>query len=246
MGAAGHQRPHRTPQVLGYMDRLSGTFIEGGFTPDLTHHVMHALGRDLGVQPGPSTTRLAATAGRSAASPGHGAEAVQQTYPVIAMIALDAAGEDLSRSATAVTSSSSSSSPSTSCSTRSRRLQEAGWRFSAVRLVVIAIGRRLLGFVDLTGVPPSHQLVGLIIVQPQPLAVDAQECDRCCQRQSFVAVHIPWFFARECSNAAALVVQVGYASRPEAAAVRGLAKRLPPSDPRLAPARSVLCRRESR
>ena len=37
-------RTTRTPQVLGYMDRLSGTFIEGGFTPDLTHHVMHALG----------------------------------------------------------------------------------------------------------------------------------------------------------------------------------------------------------
>jgi AcrR family transcriptional regulator len=37
-------RTHRTPAVLGYMDALAGTFRRGGFSADLTHHVMHALG----------------------------------------------------------------------------------------------------------------------------------------------------------------------------------------------------------
>ena len=37
-------RTHRTPVVLGHMDALAGTFRAGGFTPDQTHHVMHALG----------------------------------------------------------------------------------------------------------------------------------------------------------------------------------------------------------
>jgi Tetracyclin repressor-like, C-terminal domain len=30
--------------VLRYMDSLAGTFRAGGFSVDLTHHVMHALG----------------------------------------------------------------------------------------------------------------------------------------------------------------------------------------------------------
>jgi len=30
--------------VLEYMDTLAGLFLAGGLTPDLTHHVMHALG----------------------------------------------------------------------------------------------------------------------------------------------------------------------------------------------------------
>ncbi|WP_369139140.1 TetR family transcriptional regulator [Modestobacter versicolor] len=37
-------RTHRTPVVLGYMDALAGVFRRGGFSVDLTHHVMHALG----------------------------------------------------------------------------------------------------------------------------------------------------------------------------------------------------------
>jgi AcrR family transcriptional regulator len=34
----------RTPAVLTYMDALAGAFITGGFSADLTHHVMHTLG----------------------------------------------------------------------------------------------------------------------------------------------------------------------------------------------------------
>jgi len=37
-------RVNRTPAVLGYMDEMTGLFLDGGFSPDLTHHVMHALG----------------------------------------------------------------------------------------------------------------------------------------------------------------------------------------------------------
>jgi AcrR family transcriptional regulator len=37
-------RTHRTPVVLGYMDAMAGAFLTGGFSADLTHHVMHALG----------------------------------------------------------------------------------------------------------------------------------------------------------------------------------------------------------
>lgn len=37
-------RTRRTPAVLAYMDAVAGTFLDGGFSADLTHHVMHALG----------------------------------------------------------------------------------------------------------------------------------------------------------------------------------------------------------
>ncbi|KIS28916.1 TetR family transcriptional regulator [Arthrobacter sp. SPG23] len=37
-------RSARTPAVLGYMDSFIGMFLAGGFSVDLTHHVMHALG----------------------------------------------------------------------------------------------------------------------------------------------------------------------------------------------------------
>ena len=37
-------RTRRTAAVLGYMDAVAGTLIAGGFSADLTHHVMHALG----------------------------------------------------------------------------------------------------------------------------------------------------------------------------------------------------------
>jgi AcrR family transcriptional regulator len=37
-------RTNRTPVVLEYMDSMTGMFLAGGFSADLTHHVMHALG----------------------------------------------------------------------------------------------------------------------------------------------------------------------------------------------------------
>jgi len=37
-------RTEPTPTVLAYMDSMIGMFRAGGFTIDLTHHVMHAMG----------------------------------------------------------------------------------------------------------------------------------------------------------------------------------------------------------
>ena len=37
-------RTNKTPAVLDYMDSVAGMFLAGGFSVDLTHHVMHALG----------------------------------------------------------------------------------------------------------------------------------------------------------------------------------------------------------
>jgi len=37
-------RTNPTPLVLGYMDSMIGMFRAGGFSIDLTHHVMHAVG----------------------------------------------------------------------------------------------------------------------------------------------------------------------------------------------------------
>jgi len=37
-------RTAKTPMVLDYMDSFIGMFLAGGFSSDLTHHVMHAIG----------------------------------------------------------------------------------------------------------------------------------------------------------------------------------------------------------
>jgi AcrR family transcriptional regulator len=37
-------KPAPTPTVLAYMDSTIAVFLSGGLSPDLTHHVMHALG----------------------------------------------------------------------------------------------------------------------------------------------------------------------------------------------------------
>lgn len=40
-------RSQPTPAVLAYMDTMIGVFLAGGFSIDLTHHVLHALGSRL-------------------------------------------------------------------------------------------------------------------------------------------------------------------------------------------------------
>ncbi|MBP6996798.1 MAG: TetR/AcrR family transcriptional regulator [Phycicoccus sp.] len=37
-------RTQRTPAVLAHMERLTQLFLDGGLSPDLTHHAMHVLG----------------------------------------------------------------------------------------------------------------------------------------------------------------------------------------------------------
>lgn len=40
-------RTHPTPVLLAYLDSMIGAFRAGGFSADLTHHVMHAMGSRL-------------------------------------------------------------------------------------------------------------------------------------------------------------------------------------------------------
>jgi len=86
----------RTPQVLRHLDTLTGAFLGGGLSADPTHHAMHALGhRTWGFSPEAfqdpgSLAPPADPAGREALL-----HAVQQTYPHIAAVALDAVGGDV-------------------------------------------------------------------------------------------------------------------------------------------------------
>ncbi|MET8154511.1 TetR/AcrR family transcriptional regulator C-terminal domain-containing protein [Actinoplanes sp. NPDC049668] len=83
-----------TPAVLGYLDSVIGMFRAGGFSADLTHHVMHAMGsRVLGftqelftAQEGPADPAAAAAAARELAA----------AFPYVAEMALAAAHEDAS------------------------------------------------------------------------------------------------------------------------------------------------------
>lgn len=81
-------RTLRTPAVLGHMERLTQLFLGAGFSPDLTHHVMHLLGNriwgfspelfnDPGGAPRPTRKRTSGTPD-------------PQDYPGILLIAADA------------------------------------------------------------------------------------------------------------------------------------------------------------
>jgi AcrR family transcriptional regulator len=39
-----HSRTDPTPAMLAYLDSVIGLFLGGGFSPDQTHHIVHALG----------------------------------------------------------------------------------------------------------------------------------------------------------------------------------------------------------
>jgi AcrR family transcriptional regulator len=96
-------RTSRTPAVLHYMDTLAGAFIADGFSADLTHHVMHALGNriwgfspELFNEPEPDAAREPVpqplgTEGQQAM-----AREFADRYPSILAIAMAATGGDLS------------------------------------------------------------------------------------------------------------------------------------------------------
>ena len=81
-------RTTRTPAVLGYMDSFIGMFLAGGFSIDLTHHALHALGSRLyGFTPeifddsqGLDPQALAALVGQMKDSFPHVAELAQAVY----------------------------------------------------------------------------------------------------------------------------------------------------------------------
>ncbi|PRY69122.1 TetR family transcriptional regulator [Glaciihabitans tibetensis] len=82
-------RKHQTPVVLDYMNSMVGMFLGGGFSVDLTHHVMHALGsRMWGF-----TQELFLPSGGSAAEATMPRE-MNERYPHIALVAGAASHDD--------------------------------------------------------------------------------------------------------------------------------------------------------
>ena len=89
----------RTPAVLAYADSFIGMFLDRGFSADLTHHVMHALGsrmwgftQELFDAPDP-----AGPAGPSSASPPPEAaqlEEMARRFPNVLRIAMASAHDD--------------------------------------------------------------------------------------------------------------------------------------------------------
>ena len=91
-------RTTRTPAVLHYMDSVAGGFRAGGFSADLTHHVMHALGNriwgfspELFNEPGGATPQALSPREQEAL-----ARRFAEEYPNILAIAMAATKGDLS------------------------------------------------------------------------------------------------------------------------------------------------------
>lgn len=87
-------RTNRTPVVLGYMDSMTGMFLAGGFSPDLTHHVMHALGNRMW---GFTRELFDDAQGNSQDPPAATFEEMAARYPHIVEIVMAATRGDLGR-----------------------------------------------------------------------------------------------------------------------------------------------------
>ena len=84
-------RTRRTPTVLAYMDSVTGMFRAAGFSADLTHHLMHALGNRIwGFSPELFTDAPEADGSSAPARRGRGPEPDPADYPTIVAIATDA------------------------------------------------------------------------------------------------------------------------------------------------------------
>ena len=97
------------------MDSLIGMFLAGGFSADLTHHVMHAIGGRMWGFTQEVFEESAAPSGRPAVPTPQRRELEQLTqhYPNIATMAASLSTMTGPWSGAAATTSSSSSSPST-------------------------------------------------------------------------------------------------------------------------------------
>ena len=81
-----------TITVLNYMDSMIGMFVAGGFSIDLTHHAMHALGsRMFGF------SQELYTGSQSAAPEGEAARQLASMFPNIAAVALAASHDHSSK-----------------------------------------------------------------------------------------------------------------------------------------------------
>ena len=91
-------RTTTTPMVLDYMDSFIGMFLAGGFSADLTHHVMHAIGgRMWGFTQELFDETAGSPSGAAVVPPGQQAAMMQQMaqrYPNIVTIATLAMHED--------------------------------------------------------------------------------------------------------------------------------------------------------
>ncbi|NKX51380.1 TetR family transcriptional regulator, partial [Arthrobacter deserti] len=88
-------RTNRTPAVLGYMDSCIGMFLAGGFSVDLTHHVMHALGsRMWGFTQELFEDRASAAAGTPPGMPAALLRQMAERYPNVTQVAMAAAHDD--------------------------------------------------------------------------------------------------------------------------------------------------------
>ncbi len=81
-------RSAMTPAMLDYLDSLTGLFIDGGLSVDLTHHVMHALGNRMW---GFSQELFAATPRSDTSSFTAQRDALPRQHPHLAQIAMAAA-----------------------------------------------------------------------------------------------------------------------------------------------------------
>lgn len=77
-------RTTRTPEVLAYMDSMARTFRAAGFSVDLTHHVMHAIGRRMW---GFSHELFPTPDSADAAAPRTAVSELAETHPYLAEIA---------------------------------------------------------------------------------------------------------------------------------------------------------------
>lgn len=80
-----------TPAMLDYLDSLTGLYLDGGLSVDLTHHVMHALGNRMW---GFSQPLFAATPSSDSASFNAQRDALPAQHPHLAQIARAAAHAD--------------------------------------------------------------------------------------------------------------------------------------------------------
>ncbi len=90
-------RTTRTPAVLAYTDSFIGMFLDGGFSVDLTHHVMHALGsrmwgftQELFDAPDPAEPSSSASLQPDAAQ----LEEMARRFPNVLRIAMASAHDD--------------------------------------------------------------------------------------------------------------------------------------------------------
>lgn len=89
-------RTTRTPQVLGHLEALTGDFLAGGVSPELTHHAMHVLGhRVWGFSPEAFQDPAALPLPPDPAARAEAVERLRAAYPHIATVALASVDGDL-------------------------------------------------------------------------------------------------------------------------------------------------------